>query len=49
MSHHHHDEHKAQHLAITITKLALRAAAVAAAFCLVKEVHRVHKSIEAHK
>lgn len=36
----------ALHLGFTIAKLAMKAAMVAAAFCLVKEVHKVHKSIE---
>lgn len=36
----------ALHLAFGITKIVLKAAAVAAAFCLVKEVHKVHKAIE---
>lgn len=34
------------HLGFKIAKLALQAAAVAAAFCLVKEVHKVHHSIK---
>lgn len=42
-----HDEHCGIHLAFKITKLVLKAAGVAAAFCLVKEVHKVHKAIEA--
>lgn len=41
-----HEGHCALHLGFAIAKLALKAAAVAAAFCIVKEVHRVHKSIE---
>ncbi len=39
---------KALHLAFGITKIVLKAALVAAAFCLVKETHRVHKAIEKH-
>lgn len=39
-------EHRALHLGFAIAKIALKAAAVAAAFCLVEEVHKVHKSIE---
>lgn len=38
----------ALHLGFSIAKIALKAAAVAAAFCLVKEVHKVHKAIERH-
>lgn len=34
------------HLGFKIAKLALQAASVAAAFCLVKEVHKVHHSIK---
>lgn len=45
-----HDEHPAIHLAFKITKLVLKTAGVVAAFCLVKEVHNVHKAIEhSHK
>lgn len=40
---------KALHIALGITKVVLKAAAVAAAFCLVKEVHKVHKAIEYYK
>ncbi len=36
----------ALHLGMNIAKIALKAAVVAAAFCLVKEVHKVHKAIE---
>lgn len=46
---HEHDHgkiHEAMHLSMELAKIALRAASVAAAFCLVKEVHRVHKAIE---
>lgn len=43
---HKHEEHCAMHMALAITKVALKAAAVAAAFCLVKEVHKVHKALE---
>lgn len=38
----------ALHLVLKITKLALDAAAVAAAFCIVHEVHKVHKAIGHH-
>ncbi len=33
-------------LAFDIAKLALKVATVAAAFCVVKEIHNVHKAIE---
>lgn len=46
MNHEHHCENLALHLGFKIAKLALEAAAVAAAFCLMKEVHKVHKAIE---
>ena len=43
-----HEErhHHCMHVAFDIAKLALKVASVAAAFCIVKEVHRVHKAIE---
>lgn len=41
-------DHCAAHACIKIAKLALKAAGVAAAFCMVHEIHKVHKSIEAH-
>lgn len=40
---------KALHIGLMVTKLVLKAAAVAVAFCLVKEVHKVHKAIEYYK
>lgn len=40
------EAHLALHLGFKIAKLALKAAMVAAGFCLVKEVHKVHKAIE---
>lgn len=43
-----HERHCALHLGLSIAKLVLKAAAVAAAFCLVDEVHKVHKAIEHH-
>lgn len=44
-----HDEDRyGLHIAFKITKLVLQAATVAAAFCIVKEIHKVHRSIE-HK
>lgn len=42
-------QHDAMHLGFAITKLALKVAAVAAAFCIVDELHKVHKSIERHE
>lgn len=39
----------ALHLGFDIAKIVLKAAMVAAAFCAVKEVHKVHKAIEAHR
>lgn len=42
----HCHEHLALHLGFKIAKLALEAAAVAAAFCMMKEIHKVHKAIE---
>lgn len=41
--------HKCLKLGFGIAKLVLKAAAVAAGFCLVREVHKVHRAIEAHK
>ncbi len=35
-------------LGFDIAKLVLKGALVTAAFCAVKEVHKVHKAIEAH-
>lgn len=35
-------------LGFDIVKVMLKAASMAAAFCLVKEVHKVHKAIEKH-
>jgi hypothetical protein len=46
MNHEQNSEHFALHLGFKIAKLALEAATVAAAFCLMKEVHKVHKAIE---
>ncbi len=45
----HQECEKALHIALGFTKVVLKAAAVAAAFCLVKEVHKVHKAIEYYK
>ena len=46
MNHENNGETFALHLGFKIAKLALEAAAVAAAFCLMKEVHKVHRAIE---
>lgn len=46
MSHEHHHEHSCLHLGFEIAKLALKAASVAAAFCMVHEIHKVHTSIK---
>jgi len=46
---HHHEEDKGLHLGFKVAKFALKVAAVAAAFCLVKEVHKVHKAIGDNK
>jgi len=45
---HKNEENFGLHLCLSIVKIALKAAAVAAAFCIVKEVHKVHKAIEEH-
>ncbi len=43
----HEEQHDgALHLAFDIDTLALKVATVAAAFCSVKEIHNVHRSIE---
>lgn len=54
MSHNHkHDEEckcsPAAHRCMKIAKLVLKAAQVAATICIAKEIHRVHKAIEAKK
>lgn len=46
---HKHEDKFALHLGFGIAKLALTAASVAAAFCMVKEIHKVHKAIEYYK
>ncbi len=46
---HHHEENKRMHPGFKVAKFALKVAAVAAAFCLVNEVHKVHKAIDAKK
>ena len=35
--------------AVDITKVSLKIAALAAAFCAIKELHKIHKSIEANR
>lgn len=43
----HEEKHdSALRLGFDIAKLALKVAAVAAAFCAVKEIHNVHRAIE---
>ncbi|MDE6453872.1 MAG: hypothetical protein K2L27_06680 [Muribaculaceae bacterium] len=42
----HESCHSALHVGFKVARLALQAAAVAAAFCMVKEIHKVHRSIE---
>lgn len=54
MSHHEHHEKECRcegraHECIKVAKVVLKAASVAAAFCAVKELHRIHRSIEAHR
>lgn len=34
---------------VKFAKLALKAAVIVAAFCAVKELHKIHKGIEARK
>lgn len=43
---HEERKHECVHMAFGIAKLVLKAASVAAAFCAVKEIHKVHKAIE---
>lgn len=47
--HHHDHEHCAVKMAFKIAKLALQAASVAAAFCAVKEIHKLHRAVEHNK
>lgn len=42
----HNHENLALHLGFKIAGIALKAAAVTAAFLLMREVHKVHKAIE---
>lgn len=44
-----HCHHSGLHLGLSIAKVVLKAAGVAAAFCLVHEAHKVHKAIEHRK
>lgn len=48
MKNDHEEAHCGLHIAFKITKLMLQAASVVAAFCIAKEIHKVHRSIE-HK
>lgn len=49
MSHEHeHHHHPAFHCAVEVAKIALKAAAVTAAFLAVKEIHKVHTEIANH-
>lgn len=41
-----HEINAGLHLGLAIAKLFMKAAGVAVAICLVKEVHKVHKAIE---
>lgn len=49
MNHEHHFIKEGLHLGFEIAKLSLKAAALVAAFLTVKEIHKVHKSLEKHK
>lgn len=49
MNHEHHFIKEGLHLGFEVAKLSLKAAALVAAFLIVKEIHNVHKSIEHHK
>lgn len=42
-------EKECLHVALSITKLVLKTAALVAAFLTVKEIHKVHKSLERRK
>ncbi len=42
----HKEGHCPIHLCLKIAKLVFQAAGVAAAFCMVHEIHKVHRSIE---
>ena len=50
----HEDKHGeemrfALHLGFDIAKIVLKGAMVAAAFCAVKEIHKVHKALDAKR
>lgn len=47
--HHENNQHFGLHLGFQIAKVALKALTVAAIVCTAKELHKVHKAIEAHK
>lgn len=54
MSHEHHHDCKHDHMhcvhtCLKVARVMLQAATVAAAFCGVKELHRLHKAIEKHR
>ncbi|MCM1452675.1 MAG: hypothetical protein NC102_10475 [Clostridium sp.] len=46
---HEHEGSRGMHVAMKITKLALKVASVAAAFCMVSEIHKVHQAIDRRK
>lgn len=45
----HEHKHFGLHLGFEIAKLMVKGAMLGAAICVAKEIHKVHKSIEAHK
>lgn len=49
MRHEHEHEHFCLHVGLKIAKLVLEAASVAAAFCTVKELHKLHRHFEEKK
>lgn len=49
MNHENCNGHFGLHLGFKIASLALKAATVAAAFLVMKELHKVHKAIEKHE
>ena len=42
-------KHRLVHFAFDVTKLALKLGVLVAAFCTVKELHKIHKGLENHK
>lgn len=46
---HHHHAPLGVRIGFEITKIGLKAAMVAAAFCAIKELHKVHRAIENRK